>query len=155
VITVLSIFGELDDLDLEILRLLQINARLSYRKIAERLGVSPATILVRLRRLKKKGIVKGFTVEIDPYKLGYQSLAYMLLKVDPRKLRKVISRFMKEPYIVEIYEITGDYHLLIKLWARDPGDLANIIDRIRLIDGVNDTNTLYVLKINKESKNPI
>lgn len=151
----MSVFSDLDDLDLEILRLLQINARLSYRKIAERLGVSPATILVRLRRLKKKGIIKGFTVEIDPYKLGYQSIAYMLIKIDPRKLRRVISRLMKEPYIVEIYEITGDYHLLIKLWARDPANLANIIDRIRLIDGVNDTNTLYVLKINKESRNPL
>lgn len=151
----MSVFSDLDDLDLEILRLLQINARLSYRKIAERLGVSPATILVRLRRLKKKGIIKGFTVEIDPYKLGYQSIAYMLIKIDPRKLRRVISHLMKEPYIVEIYEITGDYHLLIKLWARDPANLANIIDRIRLIDGVNDTNTLYVLKINKESRNPL
>ncbi len=151
----MAVYSDLDDLDLEILRLLQVNARLSYRKIAERLGVSPATVLVRLRKLRRKGIVKGFTVEIDPYKLGYQSLAYMLIRVDPRKIRKVIARLLKEPYIVEIYEVTGDYHLLIKLWARNPSDLANIIDRIRLVDGVRDTNTLYVLKINKESKNPI
>ncbi len=147
--------GELDDLDIEILRLLQVNARLSYRRIAEKLGVSPATVLVRLRKLKRKGVVKGFTVEIDPYKLGYQVLAFMLVRTDPKKLRRVVVRLMKEPYIVGVYEVTGDYHILLKLWARGPEDLAGIIDRIRVIDGVVDTNTLYVLKIDKETRNPL
>ncbi len=148
-------FKDIDDLDIEILRLLQSNARLSYRSIASRLNVSPATILVRLRKLKKKGIIKGFTVEVDPYKLGFQSLAFILVKADPRKIKQVIARLIREPAIVEVYEVTGEYHVIVKAWAHDPSDLASVIDRIRLIDGVIDTNTIYVLRIAKESRNPL
>ncbi len=151
----MSVYGELDELDLGILRLLQSNARLSYRSIASRLNVSPATVLVRLRKLKRKGVIKGFTVVLDPYKLGYQSLAYILVKTDPRRTRYVAARLLREPYIVEVYEVTGDYHLLIKTWAHSPSDLANVIDRIRVLEGVVDTNTLYILRIVKEARNPL
>ena len=151
----MSIYGELDELDIGILRLLQSNARLSYRGIASRLGVSPATVLVRLKKLRRKGVLKGFTIVLDPYKLGYNSLAFILVKTDPRRTKYVAARLLREPFITEIHEVTGDYHLLVKVWAKDNVDLANIIDRIRLVDGVVDTNTLYVLRIVKETRNPL
>ncbi|WFO75412.1 Lrp/AsnC family transcriptional regulator [Desulfurococcaceae archaeon MEX13E-LK6-19] len=137
---------DLDDLDREIIKLLMLNSRMSYRKIAERLGVSPATVLVRLRKLRKKGVIRGFTVDIDPEKLGFSVQAYMLIKTDPKKTRNVLIRLSKMDNIVELCEVTGDYHLLLKVWAEDQKALANIIDQVRLVDGVVDTNTMLVLR---------
>lgn len=142
----MSYKAELDDLDKEIIRMLAINSRMSYRKIAEKLGVSPATIIVRLRKLRKKGIIKSFTIDLDPEKLGYSVQAYMLVKTDPKKTRNVLIKLSRIDNIVEISEVTGDYHLLLKIWAEDQRALAKVIDRIRIIDGVVDTNTMLVLK---------
>lgn len=136
----------LDDLDREILRMLVLNSRMSYRRIAVRLGVSPATVLVRLRKLRKKGIIKGFTVDLDPEKLGFNVQAYMFVKTDPKKTRSVLLRLSRMNNIVEMYEVTGDYHLLLKIWAEDQKALANIIDQVRLIDGVTNTSTILVLR---------
>ncbi len=137
---------DLDDLDLEIIRILLVNSRTSYRKIAEKIGVSPATVLIRLRKLRRKGIIRGFTIDLDPNKLGYNVQAYILVKTEPKKTRNVWSRIASLKNVVEAYEVTGEYNILAKVWVEDYKSLANTIDLVRGIDGVVDTNTIIVLR---------
>ncbi|MCS7128378.1 MAG: Lrp/AsnC family transcriptional regulator [Desulfurococcaceae archaeon] len=141
---------EIDELDKDILRELRVDARQSYRRLAEKLRVSPATIIFRIRRMMKRGIVKAFTIDLDLAKLGFQSMAFIMVKLDPRKSRNSMDLLKKDPNVAELYEVTGDYHALMKVYSRDPKELANIIDRVRLTDGVNDANVIYVLRCVKE-----
>ncbi|MCD6488368.1 MAG: Lrp/AsnC family transcriptional regulator [Desulfurococcales archaeon] len=146
---------ELDDLDRELIRILELNSRMSYRKIAERLRVSPATVLVRLRKLRRKGIIKGFTVDLDPTKLGYTAQAIMLIKTEPKKMKLVANKLASLPNAVEIYEVTGEYHVLVKIWAEDQNSLAKLIDLISGIEGIRDFNIVYILKVVKEARSPL
>lgn len=146
----MSQFIEIDELDRDILRELRVDARQSYRRLAEKLGVSPATIILRIRRLMKRGIVRAFTIELDLAKLGFQSMAFIMVKLDPKKSRTSIELLKKDPNVAELYEVTGDYHALMKVYSRDPRELASIIDRVRLTDGINDVSIIYVLRCVKE-----
>ncbi len=146
----LNQYIEIDELDKDILRELRVDARQSYRRLAEKLGVSPATIILRIRRLMKRGIVRAFTIDLDLSKLGFQSMAFIMVKLDPKKSRTSIDLLKKDPNVAELYEVTGDYHVLMKVYSRDPKELASIIDRVRLTDGINDASVIYVLRCVKE-----
>ncbi len=72
---------ELDEVDKAILRELLVDARLSFREIARRVGVSTATVANKIRRLEEAGIIKGYTAIIDPEKLGYDVTAVIEIVV--------------------------------------------------------------------------
>ena len=71
--------SELDEIDSNILRLLQQNSRMSYLEMSRQMGISDATIQLRIRRLKEHGIIKKFTVIVDPASIGYAVAAIMLV----------------------------------------------------------------------------
>ncbi|MEM3478784.1 MAG: Lrp/AsnC family transcriptional regulator, partial [Candidatus Bathyarchaeia archaeon] len=81
----------IDDVDREIIRMLQEDARVSFRKIAEKLNVSEATIFTRVKKLLKKNVIKGFTAIVSPEKVGKNITAFVLINADPKKLHNVLE----------------------------------------------------------------
>ena len=141
---------DIDDIDKEIIKMLQENARSSFRKIAKKLNVSEATIFVRVRKLLKKGVIKGFTAIVSPELLGKNLTAFILINVDPKKLQQVREALSKIDDVYEIYDVTGSYYIIAKVRTEDQKKLAKIIDEVGMIDGIISTETAVVLRSIKE-----
>lgn len=141
---------EIDETDREILRMLQENARTSFRKISKKLNVSEATVFVRVRKLLKKGVIKGFTAIVSPEKLGKNITAFILINADPKKLRNVLKTLSEIDDVYEIYDVTGSYYIIAKVRTENQKKLAEIIDEVGMIDGVISTETAVVLRSIKE-----
>ncbi|MBS7654221.1 MAG: Lrp/AsnC family transcriptional regulator [Candidatus Bathyarchaeia archaeon] len=142
--------SEIDEVDREILRMLQDDARISFKKIAEKLNLSEATIFVRVRKLLKKKIIRRFTVIISPETLGKNITAFVLINADPKKLQKVLESLSRIDDVYEVYDVTGSYYVIVKVRTEDQNKLAKMIDEIGLIDGVVSTETALVLRSIKE-----
>ncbi|MBS7604854.1 MAG: Lrp/AsnC family transcriptional regulator [Candidatus Bathyarchaeia archaeon] len=141
---------EIDDIDKEIIRMLQDDARISLRRIAEKLNVSETTIFIRIKKLLEKNIIKRFTAIVSPEALGKKITAFILINADPKKIQNVLNTLSKMDDVYEVYDVTGSYYAIVKVRTEDQNKLAKIIDEIGLIDGVISTETALVLRSIKE-----
>lgn len=135
-----------DEVDKSILKLLLSNGRAPYRKIAEELNLSESTIYLRIKKLSKLGILKGFTVNVDLSKLGFILVAYILLKVSPKNYEESLKHIASHPGVVEAYEVSGEHQVLIKVVAADNKELAKIVDDLGSTGGLIEVKVLYVLR---------
>jgi len=141
---------QIDELDRKILSMIQYNARASFADIAKKLGVSEGTIHIRVKKLQKNGVIKGFYTILSPDKLDKGLLAFIAIRVSSPDYRNVVSELARIPDIHEIHEVTGEFYSILKVRTRDKDTLANIIDNIGAIKGVLSTYTMLVLKTDKE-----
>jgi len=141
---------ELDSIDKEILETLQNDARTALRKIAEKTGVSEATIFARVKKLQEKGVIKRFTALASPELLGKSLTAFVLINTNPKSLSNVLASLQGMEDVYEAYDITGPFYAIAKIRASNREELAKMIDKIGLIDGVTSTETAIVLRCIKE-----
>lgn len=142
----------IDDVDKTILEMLQEDSRVALRKIAEKLSVSEATIFVRVKKLREKGVIKRFTVDVSPELLGKGLVAFVMLKADPQKYPETLEGIKAINDICEIYDVTGNYYAILKVRTGSREELRSIIDKLGLIDGVISTETAIVLRQIKEDR---
>ncbi len=134
-----------DETDKKILEMLKRNARTPYTYIAKELNLSEAAIRKRINRLIRYRIIRRFTIE---YSLENEIRAVVLIKVLPQHSTPDISAKIARLHGVDhVYEITGDYDILVVLRGDSITALNNIVDEIRSIRGVGDTNTMIVLNV--------
>jgi Lrp/AsnC family transcriptional regulator, regulator for asnA, asnC and gidA len=141
---------ELDDTDKKILRALQQDARASFKNVGKEIGVSEATIFVRVRKLQEKGVLRGFRAVVDPKSVGKTLTAIMLIRAQPRSLVGMLDALKKLDEIYEIYDVTGQYYSILKIRTDSTEQLSKIIDEIGMIEGVAGTETVIVLRTVKE-----
>jgi len=141
---------KIDSTDREILKMLQEDARVAFKRIAEKIGVSEATVFVRVKKLRKKGVIKRFTALVSPELLGKNLTAFVLINTEPKKLEKVLDTLSSMDEVYEAYDVTGTYYAIVKIRTENRETLAEIIDKIGMIDGVTRTETAIVLKCVKE-----
>ncbi len=141
---------ELDDVDKKVLRALQKDARASFRRVGKEVGVSEATVFVRVRKLQEKGVLQGFKAVIDPKSVGKKLTAIMLIRAQPRSLVGMLDALKKLDDIYEIYDVTGQYYSILKIRTDSTEQLGKIIDEIGMIEGIAGTETVIVLRTVKE-----
>ncbi len=141
---------ELDDLDYKILSALMSNARKSIREIAKEVGASPATVHNRIRRLVEKGIIRGFYPMLDTYRLGYQITAIIMLSVEGSYLTKLEEELKEIKNITAIYDITGDYDILIIAKFKDMESLDIFVKELINRKGIKKSVTHIAFKVVKE-----
>lgn len=151
----------MDELDKLILHELQRDGRASISDIAKRLKRPRTTIGERITRLEREGVIKGYKAIIDPSKLGYRFLAFVMLKVrrgatlegrsnqealaqrilaDTRKARDL-------PYVEEAHIVTGAYDIILKVWATKWEELTHFLIRyLASIGDVVSSETFLVLE---------
>jgi len=142
--------AKLDEVDKTILEMLQDDARIAFRRIAEKVGVSEATIFVRVKKLIKRGVIRRFTAIVAPELVGKGLTAFVLINADPKMLQEVFDSLSKIEDIYEIYDVTGSYYAIVKIRTKDREHLKRIIDEIGVIEGVKSTETAIVLRSVKE-----
>lgn len=136
-----------DALDCRILEMLAENARKPYLEIARECGVSGAAIHQRIQKLTLTGVINGYESLISPSAVGFDTCAYIGFMIqDPSKFDEVVTAIRKIPEVVECHYTTGQYDILIKLYARNNGHLLTLIhDKIQPI-GAGRTETLISFK---------
>jgi Lrp/AsnC family transcriptional regulator for asnA, asnC and gidA len=147
--------SELDETDLAILRSLIKNARITISKMSQDIDVPDATISNRLKKLEQS-VIKHYTVLLDPDKLGFEMTAIIIIQTETEKHGLVKKAISKLDEVSEVYSVSGEYDLLIKLWAHDVEELNQLINsKIRSIDGVEDLTEMIVMERVKEEMAPI
>jgi Lrp/AsnC family transcriptional regulator for asnA, asnC and gidA len=142
--------AELDDTDLKILRELQRDARASFKTVAQKVGVSEATVFVRVRKMQTKGVIKGFTALVAPAAVGKPLTAIVLVRANPKAYSGMLDALRKFDDIYEIYDVTGQYYSILKIRTSGTEELGKIMDEVGKIDGVSGTETIIVLRTVKE-----
>jgi len=144
---------ELDEADQKILRELQQNARASFKMIANKIGVSEATVFVRVKKLQEKGVIKGFKAVVDPQAVGRNLTAIVLVRANPKAFPGYLDAFRKVDDVYEVFDVTGEYSSILKIRTSGTDELRKVIDTIGMIDGVAGTETIIVLRTVKEDFN--
>lgn len=146
----INLTPKLDDTDFEILRMLQEDARTSYRKIAEALGIAVGTAYNRIKRLEDEGILKAYTVMVDPTKVGYGLTAVILIQAEGQHLVEVEKEAAQLDEVICVYDITGDYDIAVVARFKDRFTLNNFIKSMLKSPHVKRTVTNVVLNVVKE-----
>ena len=140
----------MDDIDLRIIALLQEDSRLSFNKIANRLEVSVGTAYNRVKNLEAIGIVKGYTVTLDPSKLGYGLTAIIMIQAEGGHLTEVEQEIAKNTNVIAIYDITGDYDAAVVTKFKDRSSLSDFVKSLLATPHIKRTVTSVALDIIKE-----
>ncbi|MEM3549971.1 MAG: Lrp/AsnC family transcriptional regulator [Candidatus Bathyarchaeia archaeon] len=141
---------KLDDVDFKILNLLQEDSRLSYKKIADKLEISVGTAYNRVKSLEGKGVLKGYTVLVDPNKIGYNLTALILIQAEGKHLIDVENEIAKMGNIISVYDITGDFDIAVIARFKDRNGLNQFIKSLLSLPYVKRTVTNVVLNVVKE-----
>ena len=120
----------LDDLDRRIVEILVDDARISLKELASRVNLSSPSASERLRRLEERGVIRAFTVDIDPAALGYTLQAIVRIKPLPGRLHAVQKLIEEIPEFTECDKVTGDDCFVARLLIRSISDLDQILDKI-------------------------
>ncbi|MCE4601490.1 MAG: Lrp/AsnC family transcriptional regulator [Desulfurococcales archaeon] len=136
----------LDEKDLALLRLLERDSRIAWRRIARELNVSEATVYLRVRKLIDEGILRGFTIDVDVERLGLTATIFALVRVEARKIQRVRKSLQELRYVSEVYEITGQHHFLVKILAPSYAEAASVIDELMSLNGVVEVSTFTALR---------
>ena len=141
---------EIDKTDVEILRVLEKNARLSLRKIAKRVGVSVATVMHRINRLEKEGVIRKYIALLDYDKLGYELEAVISVDVAKGKLFEVEKKIATDPSVHAVYDITGHFDVVVVARFKTRKSLDTFVKKIQTYAYVEKTETAIVLNTIKE-----
>ncbi len=143
----------IDKIDLTILGILQGNGRTSNAEIARQVGMAPSAVLERMRKLERKGIIKGFEAVLNPKDVGFTLTAFTFVRADEgvgsTDIGKGLSRV---PGVLEVHYTAGQDSYLVKVRAKDTEHLQGILQQFGAIPGVRDTRTTVVLTTLKESR---
>ncbi|WP_439437397.1 transcriptional regulator AsnC [Salinivibrio costicola] len=139
---------KLDDLDRRILSTLLDDARVPYAEMAKRFNVSPATVHVRVEKMKAAGIIEGTEILVNTKKLGYDVCCFIGINLKAaRDYHSALEKLNQLDEVVEAYYMTGAYNIFVKLMCRSIEELQFVlIDKLQAIDEVQSTETLISLQ---------
>jgi Lrp/AsnC family transcriptional regulator for asnA, asnC and gidA len=140
----------LDDLDLEIIRELQNNARKSYRSIAVKLGIAEGTVYNRIEKLRKLEVIEGFAPVVNFLKLGYDLTAIIGVVVEGGYLPEIEKRIARENRVSAVYDVTGEYDVIVVGKFKNRSELDEFVKKLLGMPHVKHTNTMIALNVIKE-----
>jgi len=150
----------LDERDLEILRMLQEDAKTPANEIGKRIDSPVTTVYSRIKRLEGLGFIKGYHSVLDASKLGRPTTAFILASItyrtpgveaplNQRQIAREVSRF---PEVQEVHIITGDWDIIIKVKDEDVAAIGRfVVDKLRTVQGIEKTLTCMVFDTVKET----
>ncbi|HKS98659.1 MAG TPA: Lrp/AsnC family transcriptional regulator [Rugosimonospora sp.] len=137
---------QLDDVDRQIIALLAQDARSSYAEIGGVVSLSAPAVKRRIDRLRAAGVIKGFTVVLDPAAVGWTTEAFVELfctgRTTPAQITAAVRR---HPEVLGAYTVSGDADALVHLQAADIAHLEQALERLRRESFITSTRSLIVL----------
>jgi len=129
--------SEVDEIDIRILEMLEEDGRRSFSKMAERLKLNEATVRKRVLNLQKEGVIKKFTVKVEPAKLGTKTVAIVGMNAEPSRLLEIAQKLCDFKEIKCVATSTGDHMIMTEIWTENGKELTKIIsEKIGTMEGV-------------------
>lgn len=146
---------KLDTIDKAIVSRLVQNSRVSFVQLGKELGISNTMIHKRVNTMRKKGLLKQATYQLNLEVLGYTTEAYTRIKIsNPKYIKTVIQKLKQIPEVVSCSNITGEYALILRIYARDNANLRSVLyERIHPIEGISTTDTIISFETSFEKNN--
>ncbi len=138
----------MDKLDIEILKLLSENARMSFKQISEAVGITSPAVKSRIEKMEKDKIIRGYCLDLDKKAIGFMVTAFISISVDSAAKPSFDAFIQNCPNVLECYGITGNYFALLKVLFRSTMDLDNFLTRLQKFG---ETSTNIVLSTYKDS----
>ncbi len=131
----------IDNTDQRLIALLRQDARTNVAVLAKKLGVSRGTVVNRMKKLEDGGVIVGYTIKLRPDAQRDDIRAWMGIVVDGNQTRAVIANLMGEPGVAALHDTNGRWDLLAELHAATMSELSQVLERIRLLKGIQSTET--------------
>lgn len=144
---------KIDKKDIEILKLLQSNAKITNLDISKKVKLAPSAALERIRKLTRRGYFKGFYSRIDEKKFNLEFLSLAFIRTNSANwTERIEDEISAIPNILELYQVAGEFDYFLKIRTKSPEDLANLLkEKIGSINEVSYTVSTVALKIVKDS----
>ena len=140
----------IDELDRKIVRVLNKNARKSFREVAKEVGTSATAVIHTVRKLEAAGAVRGYAPVVDPEYFGIHLTAIVAVRISKGRLLETQRRISRDPHVSAVYDVTGDWDCFIIGRFTGREDLNAFIKKLLAIPCVDRTVTHIVLNVVKE-----
>ena len=151
--------GSFDKTDLAILRVLLLDSRKTLQEIGNEVGLSPTSCWTRIKKLEAHGVIKRYTIDVDPAKLGYHDSVIVQVTLESHTdetlydFGRVLATI---PEIQEAYLVSGDYDYYIRIAVRDTRDYERLLrEKLYKIPGIRHSKSHFVLRVLKETSVPV
>jgi Lrp/AsnC family leucine-responsive transcriptional regulator len=145
----------LDNIDLQILDLMQANARISNADLARQLNLAPSAVLERVKKLEQKKVILQYSAQINPSALQQKLLAFILIRSSEGFTcsSQTAQELAKIPEIQEVHHIAGEDCFLVKVRTKDAASLMDLMRHsLQKIPNIASTKTTIVLETVKEQQ---
>ena len=145
----------LDETDLQILKILQKNAKLTTKELAEAVHLTPTPVFERQKRLERQGYIKKYVAVLNPEKIGQGLQVYCKVKLKQinREIAEAFTRrIMRIPEVIECYNTSGSYDYLLKVRARDMKQYQDfVLTKLGDIETVGSIESTFVMSEIKQN----
>jgi Lrp/AsnC family leucine-responsive transcriptional regulator len=148
---------QLDETGWRLLHELQENARLSYRELGDRVGLSSPAVAERITKMEEAGIISGYHAEINFKKMGLPVSAIVYLSnIGGQSCQPVADELMELPEVVEVYRLTGSDSIILKIIATSIDHLATVVDQVSMF-GIPTTSIVRATPMTRKTidKSPL
>ncbi|MEH6309013.1 Lrp/AsnC family transcriptional regulator [Olivibacter sp. CPCC 100613] len=147
----------LDDVDIQLLKLLGADAKFTIKELATKVNLSPSPVFERVKRLETNGYIKKYIALIDAEKLDYGLIIFCNIKLkqhDKSIGSDFVQDIMQLNEVVECYNISGDYDFLLKVYARDMKHYQDFVfNKLGSVKSIGSTHSTFVMCENKNTYN--
>ena len=140
----------IDDLERKVLRVMNANARKSFREIAKEVGTSVTSVIHAVKVLEAQGVIRGYIPVVDPVHFGIDLSAVIALRISQGKLLETQKRIAGDPHVAAVYDITGEWDSLVVAHFRGRGELNTFLKKLTAMRYVDRSVTHLVLNVVKE-----
>ena len=140
----------MNQLDKTILRELQRDSRISYNDLSDTIKKPSSTIHDHVKRLVSEGIIRAYTIKVDDSKVGRDYKALIGIETGAKLFLNVAEELSKIDDVCDVYSTTAEFDLMIKMKVSSRDNMANALNKIRHIEGVNDIYVISILDTYKE-----
>ena len=142
----------IDELDKKIIRVMNQNARKSFREIAKEVGTSVTAVIQTVKKLEDQGAIKGYVPIVDPLHFGLEVSVAVALRISQGKLLETQRKIAEDPHVTAVYDITGEWDSLVIAYFRSRDDLSKFLKKLNSLPCVDRTVTHLVLNTVKDER---
>jgi Lrp/AsnC family transcriptional regulator, leucine-responsive regulatory protein len=142
-----------DDVDARIISALSTDGRRSYAEVGSEVGLSTAAVHERVKKLLDKGVIRRFSISVEPERVGLSFTAFVAIRNDGgAHCRDIAPRLQAMPEIEELHSVAGEYDFLAKVRTTHARALEDVLYQIKAIEGVARTTSTVVLNTEFEDR---
>lgn len=145
----------LDPIDMQLLRMLQENAKLTTKELAARVHLTPTPVFERQKRLERLGYIRRYTAVLDPERMGCGLLVFCrvkLLHINREIADDFVARIGKMPEVLECYNTSGEYDYMLKIRTADMKQYQEfILNKLGTVESLGSVESIFVLSEVKEA----